>query len=68
MFNYLECKAGTYGYQCNQKCPDNCNDVSCDTKTGACFGCDSGYDIIQDKYCKIGKDRKCFYISYNLKS
>lgn len=32
-----------YGEDCNQSCPDHCNNSRCQIDTGHCFECENGY-------------------------
>lgn len=33
----------SFGENCSHKCPTNCQGSLCDSNTGQCFGCVSGY-------------------------
>ncbi|XP_055884823.1 receptor-type tyrosine-protein phosphatase epsilon-like isoform X2 [Biomphalaria glabrata] len=43
------CSKGTHGSQCSQNCSNNCLHNDCNTVSGICFNCTSGY---LGKYCE----------------
>lgn len=53
-YSAIECKNGTYGYNCVNSCSGHClNDFACNKQTGHCDGgCDPGYT---NSGCNKGK-------------
>ena len=54
----IECRVGSYGYNCNQSCY-GCLSDSCDTEYGVCgntTGCKPGWQYVQSwqQKCDIG--------------
>ncbi|XP_052692275.1 uncharacterized protein LOC128170528 [Crassostrea angulata] len=45
----------SFGENCSHKCPTNCQGSICDSNTGHCFSCESGYKGLKcSQECRIG--------------
>ncbi|XP_065922105.1 uncharacterized protein [Magallana gigas] len=54
------CKNGRWGNSCNQTCPSFCDKNACNSITGDCYGCVSGYYGVKcDKECSFGCQNIC---------
>ena len=43
---YSDCSSGSYGFNCSQRCSENCQQETCDHVSGGCNGglCKAGFD------------------------
>lgn len=54
------CKGGRWGNLCNGTCPLFCDKNTCNSNTGDCFSCISGYYGVRcDKKCSSGCQDSC---------